>query len=188
MNLLARAADIARSPGDPTVQSTGPSSLGAPDRLAKGLGWFSLALGAVEIFAARDLARVLGMRGYEGLIRAYGAREIAAGMATLTVNPKPGVTSRIAGDALDIVTLLAFLRRDNPRRENVEVALVAVAGITLLDILCQAGLTARHSRESGPGRDYSDRSGFPKGLAAARGVAQVGATQPATGAAPAGVA
>ena len=171
MTLLARAAGIARSPGDPVVQSTGPSSLGAPDQLARGLGWFSFALGAVELLGARQLARALGMRGFEPLIRFYGAREIAAGMATLSVNPTPGVVSRIAGDAIDIVTLLAFLRRDNPQRHNVEVALAAVVGVTLLDILCQAGLSARHSRPSGPGRDFSNRSGFPSGVAAARGAA-----------------
>ncbi|WP_458094789.1 hypothetical protein [Roseomonas sp. WA12] len=168
MNLLARAAGIARSPGDPVVQSSGPSSLGAPDQLARGLGWFSFALGAAELFGARPLARALGMRGFEPLIRFYGAREIVAGMATLSATPQMGVVSRIAGDAIDIITLLAFLRRDNPRRNNVEVALVAVVGVTLLDILCQAGLSARHSRPSGPGRDYSNRSGFPNGVAAAR--------------------
>ncbi|MBP0447822.1 hypothetical protein J8J14_24065 [Roseomonas sp. SSH11] len=165
-------AGIARSPSDPEVQSTGPSSLGASDRLARGLGWFSIGLGALEIFGAERLAWALGLRGREWLIRAFGAREIASGMVSLSANPNPGIASRIAGDALDILVLLSALRRDNPRRENVEAALLAVVGITVLDVICQKGLVARHARPQRGWRDYSNRSGFPKGLAAARGAAQ----------------
>lgn len=171
MNVLARAADITRSPGDPKVLSTGPSSFAAPDQLGRGLGWFSIGLGMVQLFAARSLAHSLGMRGAEGLIRGYGLREIASGMACLSVNPVPGVVSRIAGDAVDIATLLTALP-NNPKRENVQLALLAVIGITALDVLCTSQLTARHGRPSGPGRNYSDRSGFPQGVAAAQGVAR----------------
>ncbi|MBP0446345.1 hypothetical protein J8J14_16345 [Roseomonas sp. SSH11] len=171
--MLARAADITRSPGDPKVLSKGASSsLGASDRLARNLGWFSIGLGVVELVGARRLASLLGMRGAEGLIRAYGAREIAAGMMSLSANPNPGIKSRIVGDAIDIVTLLAALRHGNPRRGNVEVALLAVAGITVLDLICQKGLTSRHARAPGPYRDYRDRSGFPQGVNAARGAAR----------------
>ncbi|MDJ0390130.1 hypothetical protein QMO56_18630 [Roseomonas sp. E05] len=180
MNMLAKAADIARSPGDPKVQSTGPSSLGAADRMARGLGWFSIGLGAAELLAANRVARGLGLEGYEWLIRGYGLREVASGVACLSANPLPGVTSRVAGDGLDILTLLPALRHDNPKRGNAELALLAVAGVTLLDVLCQQGLTRRHARPSGPRRDYRDRSGFPKGLAAARGaVRQAGEARPA---------
>lgn len=170
MNLMVRAADIVRSPGDPKVQATGPSSMGSADQLAKGLGWFSIGLGLVELFAARKLADTLGVRGHETLIRGFGAREVAAGVACLSANPLPGVTSRIAGDALDIATLL-MAQRDNPKRDNVNLALLAVVGVTVLDVLCHQGLSARHAREPGPGRDYSDRSGFPQGVAAARRLA-----------------
>ncbi|WP_237182248.1 hypothetical protein [Roseomonas marmotae] len=169
--MLTRAAEITRFPGDPKVLCTGPSSLGAPDQLARGLGWFSIGLGVLEIFAARSLARSLGMQGAEGLIRGYGVREIASGMACLSVNPVPGVASRIAGDALDIATLAAALP-DNPKRENVQLALLAVLGVTALDILCTTQLRARHGRPAGPGRDYGDRSGFPYGVASARGAAR----------------
>ncbi|MFC7551316.1 hypothetical protein ACFQU7_01900 [Pseudoroseomonas wenyumeiae] len=46
--------------------STGPSSLAAPDQMARGLGWFSIGLGLMELFAARSLARSLGMQGQKG--------------------------------------------------------------------------------------------------------------------------
>jgi hypothetical protein len=185
MNMLARVADVTRSPGDPKVLSSGPSSLGAADRLARSLGWFSIGLGVIELVGARQLARALGMRGLEGLIRGFGAREVAAGMASLSVDSKLGIASRVAGDGLDILTLLAAMRRDNPRRNNVELALLAVIGVTVLDVICWKGLNTRHARPTGPGRDYRDRSGFPKGLAAARGAALRPSTLPGAGTAPA---
>ena len=44
-------SNIARSPGDPKVLHPGPSSLGSADRMAKALGWFSIALGVAELVA-----------------------------------------------------------------------------------------------------------------------------------------
>ena len=80
MNALARIAGVARSPGDPKVIATGPISLTKPDSLARALGWFSLGLGLAELLAAPRITRSLGLRGKERLIRAYGVREIAAGI------------------------------------------------------------------------------------------------------------
>ncbi|WP_376090411.1 hypothetical protein ACE7GA_19785 [Roseomonas sp. CCTCC AB2023176] len=172
MNVMTKAADIVRSPGDPKVETSGPSSLGNSDRLARGLGWFSIALGMTEMIAADRLARALGVRGYEWLIRLFGAREITGGVLSLSANPNVGIASRIAGDALDIAALLAALRRGNPRRGNVEMALIAVIGITALDIACQKGLVARHARPKGQARGYADRTGYPRGIDQARGAAK----------------
>jgi hypothetical protein len=177
MTMLVRAADIARSPGDPKVLETGPSSLGTSDNLAHALGWFSIGLGAVQLLAARRVTEALGMQGHENLIRAYGAREIASGMMCLSANPVPGVASRIVGDALDIATLLAAQGRRNPQQGNVRLALAAVIGITVLDVVCYQALTARHGRSSAPPRDYRDRSGFPQGVAAARAASASGKEQ-----------
>src|SRR5215208_7371781 len=77
-------SNIARSEGDPKVVRSGPSSLSGADRLAKGLGWFSLVLGAAELIAPQRITRALGMEGKEALVRAYGAREIASGMLSLS--------------------------------------------------------------------------------------------------------
>jgi hypothetical protein len=177
MTMLVRAADIARSPGDPKVQETGPSSLGTSDSLARALGWFSIGLGAVQLLAAPRVTEALGLQGHETLVRAYGAREIATGMMCLSTNPVPGVASRIAGDALDIATLLAAQGRDNPRQGNARLALAAVIGITVLDVVCHQALTARHGRPSAPPREYRNRSGFPQGVAAARAAAARGQEQ-----------
>jgi hypothetical protein len=179
-------SNIMRSEGDPEILRTGPSSLGASDRLGKALGWFSIGLGLTELIAPGVITRFLGMQGKEGLVQAYGVREIGAGMMCLSTEKPLGLWSRVAGDGLDMATLLPGLRSDNPKRHNVAVALATVAAVTLLDIAAAQGTTVRHRRPRGQYRSYLDRSGFPKGLQAARGAAKdfrapsgVGPTQPA---------
>jgi hypothetical protein len=172
MTYITSVSNIARSQGDPKVLSTGPSSLDNTDRLARGLGWFSIGLGLTELLAPRALTRWLGMEGHEALVRAYGVREIGAGIMTLSPDKGLGLQSRVAGDALDIATLLAGLRADNPKRDNVAIALAMVLGVTLLDIAGAAGVKKSQSRSDRPARTYRDRSGYPKGLENARGAAR----------------
>jgi len=165
-------SNLVRSKGDPKLVRTGHSSLTSADRLARGLGWFSIALGTVELFAPRRVTRALGMEGRETLVRAYGMREIAAGMMTLSPDKKAGLYGRIAGDGLDIVTLLAELRFGNPRYGSVMAALIMVGGITVLDTIAAQDVALQHDPKRGRRRSYSERSGFPKGLAAVRGAAR----------------
>jgi hypothetical protein len=109
-------SNIVRTEGDPKVLRSGPSSLTAPDRLGKMLGWFSLGLGLIELLAPHRITRALGMQGQEALVRAYGAREISSGMLSLSTEKNLGLWSRVGGDGIDISTLLTALRDDNPRR------------------------------------------------------------------------
>jgi len=53
------------------------------DRLARGLGYFSIALGVAELVAPRAICRAAGLKDLEPVIRGYGAREIATGVAIL---------------------------------------------------------------------------------------------------------
>ena len=163
---------IARSEGDPKIIRTGPSSLGAADRLGKALGWFSFGLGLAELIAPRQITRALGVEGKEALIRAYGAREIAAGILCLSIDKPLGLWNRAAGDGIDIATLVPGLRSDNPKRNNVIIALALVAGVTALDILAAQATTSRHARAGAEPRDYSDRSGYPNGIKKSRGAAR----------------
>jgi hypothetical protein len=164
-------SNIARSKGDPKVLHSGPSSLAAADRMAKALGWFSIALGVTELIAAKRITRALGMEGKETLVRAYGVRELGHGISSLSPDKHVGLWSRVAGDGLDIATLMTAMRHDNPKRDNVAFALAAVLGVMLLDIIGAQGVTARHSRARERPRSYRDRTGFPQGLQAARGAA-----------------
>jgi len=171
MNMLTKLTDKARAPGDPSVLQTGPSSRKPVDNMAQYLGWFSIALGVTELVAARRFTRALGVEGRENIVRAMGAREIAAGITTLSADTKVGMWSRVAGDAVDIGALASAYNDANPKKRNVGLALAAVAGVTMLDIATAQGINARHSRQRGQQRDYRDRSGWPGGIEAARGAA-----------------
>ena len=169
---LTNVTHIARSEGDPRIEHKGPSSLTGPDRLARALGWFSIGLGIAELVAPGRIARTLGLEGKEGLIRAYGARELASAVPTLSIDKQVGLAARIGGDALDLGTLALALSPDNPKRDNAAIATALVLGITLLDIIAYSGTKTVHSRERGAQRDYSDRSGLPRGPGASRGLAR----------------
>lgn len=144
------------------------------ERLATGLGYFSLALGALEVLAPDSVARFLGMRGSETLIRAYGMREIGAGLGILaSQNQSPWVWSRVVGDGLDAATLVPALSEDNPKRGNAAIAMAAVLGAALADVVCAQALTQQNAQQGRKQqravRDYGHRSGYPSGVASARG-------------------
>ena len=169
--MLSQLSNVSRSPGDPKVIETGPSSFKPVDRMGRALGWFSLGLGLTELLAPKVLTRWLGVEGKEGLVRAYGAREIASGIMCLSVNNDYGAYSRVAGDMIDLASLGAAYRDDNPKKGNVGIAIAAVVGITIVDALTGQSIRSLHSRKGEPVRDYSDRSGFPKGVDYSRGKA-----------------
>jgi hypothetical protein len=175
--MLSQLGNISRSPGDPKVIETGPSSLKPADSFGRALGWFSIGLGLTELFAPKKLTSWLGVQGQEGLVRGYGAREIASGIMCLSVNNDYGAWSRVAGDMLDLASLAAAYRDDNPKKGNVGLAIAAVTGITIADALAGQSIRSLHNRKGEPVRDYSDRSGFPKGIGYSRGKASGGAPQ-----------
>ena len=124
------------NPTSTLVTSRPDRSLTTTDRVARGLGWFSLALGAAEIVAPGQLARALGLDGRERLLQAYGGREIGAGIWALSDTPAPAIWSRVAGDLVDLATLAAGARGgDEEQRRRAWIALGVVAGITAVDIL-----------------------------------------------------
>jgi len=175
--MMARASTL--------TDSNPQRSLTTADRVARGLGWFSLGLGLVELVAPGKLARTLGLEGKEGLVRAYGAREVAAGVGALSVDAGPAVWSRVAGDLVDLGTLAVGMRKgDDEQRRYAGYAIAAVVGVTLVDLLVASTLTRQRSRSRGETRDYSDRSGFPGGVATARGAASDFTTPPDLQAAP----
>jgi hypothetical protein len=140
--------------------------------LAQGLGWFSIALGLTEMLAPRSLTRSLGMEGHETLVQAYGLREIATGVGILSSQqPAPWMWGRVGGDALDISSLMPALSDENPQKQNAALALAAVAGVTVLDIVCAQALSSNHGRSRAI-YDYSDRSGLPAEPSAMRGAAR----------------
>ena len=117
-------------------------------RLSRFLGWFSIGIGLYQLLGGRSLARTLGMRRHTGLIRTFGVRELANGAAILA-NPAsaPLLVARVAGDALDLAVLSGTKVYGPRERSNVKWAMAAVAGITLLDIVCAARLSTEDDDE-----------------------------------------
>lgn len=112
-------------------------------KVARGMGWFSIGLGLVEAVAGRGLGRALGMEDQALTFRAFGAREIATGVAILTMEqPRAGMWARVAGDALDLAALGSGMTADNPRKGNLAAALAVVAGVTWIDVWCARRLSS----------------------------------------------
>jgi hypothetical protein len=101
------------------------------------LGLFSIGLGLWEVLAPRSVANRTGVR-YLTVLQMYGLREIAAGIGILSSRRPAGwLWARVAGDVLDIATLLAEVgdaRGDQKRR--LMTSLGAVACVTALDVYC----------------------------------------------------
>jgi hypothetical protein len=142
------------------------------DKLAKTLGYFSIALGATELLAPRALCKAIGLNGLEPVVRAYGAREVATGVAILASHdPAPWIWARVAGDMADIATVATGFQQDNAKRDNNVLALAALAAVTAIDVVCASGLSSEKGGKTAL-TDYSSRSGFPQGLQSARGAAR----------------
>ena len=122
----------------------------AAESLERGLGWFSIGLGAAAIAAPRLVCWLSGLRS-PTLMRLVGTRELAAGVGILTQRDRaPWLWSRVAGDTFDLAALsLAFARRG--RRGRAAVALTAVAGVTVLDVLAAMRLSGSRAGRTVPG-------------------------------------
>src|SRR5947209_1800924 len=115
------------------------------EKLATGLGWFSIGLGLSELLFPGALARFIGVSDDSGtrkLLRFYGLREIGAGVGILTQpTSATWVGSRVAGDLLDIASLgKAMISSDNDRT-RLAASTAAVLGVTALDVYCTGKLS-----------------------------------------------
>jgi len=108
-------------------------------RLSRGLGLFSIGLGAAELAVPARVAALVGIapvRGARPVLRALGAREIVSGAGLLAGGPRRALPfwMRVAGDAVDVGLLLWAARAPRTRRARVIAAVAALAGIAALDI------------------------------------------------------
>src|SRR5215813_10914707 len=114
------------------------------EKIALGLGWFSIGLGVAVIVAPRRLAKLIGVRGdHSGLLTMLGAREITSGIGILT-GRQPNANwmwSRVGGDAIDLALLGAAFRSRRSNRNKLAMATAAVAGVTALDAICSRRLS-----------------------------------------------
>lgn len=124
------------------------------EKLARGLGWFSIGLGLAEVLAPRGIARIAGVRGNTGLIRLFGLREIASGIGIFAQDaqekrPALAVWSRVAGDALDLAALGAAFVSPSSNKGRVAFATANVLAVTALDVLCAGRLSSNHNATTG---------------------------------------
>ena len=122
------------------------------DPLTQFLGWFSIGLGLAEVVAPQAVARLIGVDEDEHstLLRAYGFRELAAGIGILT-RPKPTywMWNRVIGDAIDLASLGKAMRSPDTNKTKLTAATVAVLGVAALDVLCSVSLTSESSPAAG---------------------------------------
>ena len=130
--------------------------------LARGLAVFSIGLGLAELLAPRKVARLIGLPDdHDNLLRALGARELAAGIGIMQGNPGTFLWARVAGDAMDLGLLAAGLNSDRHDRRRLSIAIAAVAGVTALDVLA----ALQHSRDGIEPEwrvDHPDRAGIQR--------------------------
>lgn len=112
-------------------------------RLAKGLGWFSIGLGLTELLYPRAIARISGVsNAHTGLIRLYGVRELASGIAIFSQEkPAGAVWSRVVGDAIDLATLGAAATSPNTNRGRLAFTTANVLAVTALDLVAARQLS-----------------------------------------------
>lgn len=105
-------------------------------KLAKGLGVFSLGLGLTELAAPRTLSRLIGIEPSTTrsvIIRALGAREVAHGVG-IFAKPR-SVWTRLIGDAIDVAFVGFALADCETKRSRLVPAIGALLGVGALDAL-----------------------------------------------------
>jgi hypothetical protein len=170
-----------RSDASSSGTSDAESNLGANkakaalsvENVARGLGWFSIALGAWELLRPRGAADATGSQRSSALIKAYGLRELTTGIGLLTArDPEPWLWARVSGDALDLATLVTDLRSPHAKTRNTAIAIAVVLGVTVIDALCAKAAHDQAQAPQEPPRDYSDRVGMALSPEEMRGTAR----------------
>jgi hypothetical protein len=125
-------------------------------RIALGLGYFSIALGLLEVAVPKRIAGWLGLDGSStarNTLLAFGIRELAAG-GMLLRGPavSTNVWNRVLGDAMDAGALGLALRGSN-RKGAVAGAMAFVGGAMVADWLTARALDKATARTFPVGSD-----------------------------------
>lgn len=115
------------------------------ERLAIGLGVFSIGLGLAQLISPRRVSNAAGMKKDGAMMRLFGAREIVTGLGVLSQRKTARwLWGRVAGDALDLAVLgAAIVSARSRKRSKAVMAAAAVAGVTALDVFCSQRMSAR---------------------------------------------
>jgi len=142
-----------------TSRSSNQSSRAGNDpdeRLANGLGWFSIGLGLAEVVTPGAVANLIGVPDSDknrSLLRFYGMRELAAGVGILSQPRSAGwVWGRVAGDLVDLASLASAMNSHRSEKGRVATATAAVLGVTALDVICAQRLSEKSQGANGYAR------------------------------------
>lgn len=122
------------------------------EKLARGLGWFSIGLGLAEVLAPGGIAKISGVsKKNTGLIRLLGLREIAHGVGIFSQGRRPtgAVWARVVGDALDLACLGAAFASPKTKKGRLAFATANVLAVTALDVLCAQQLSGGEGASEG---------------------------------------
>ena len=113
-------------------------------KLAKGLGYFSIGLGLMELLMPAQVGEMIGVSNrYRAFLPVLGLREIAHGAAILSQQkPTESVWSRVGGDIIDLVYLAAAFAGEENNKNRLTGATIAVLGVTALDVMCAQALSS----------------------------------------------
>ena len=134
-------------------------------QLARSLAFFSLGLGAVELFAPRQLARLIGIdEEHAKTLQMLGLREITSGLGIMQGKPAHFLWSRVAGDIMDLALLGTAMKSERSDQHRLEGAIFAVAAVTVADIVASVLHSRDHTEPAWRDhRPMSSRAGIPRG-------------------------
>jgi uncharacterized membrane protein len=120
-------------------------------RRATGLGWFSIALGALQLAAPSAVAVMVGARirpETRKTMRWVGLREVASGIGILSSRSTQPVWlwARVVGDAMDIALLGKTMSSPKTQHTRTMTALGSVLAVTALDVKSAVELTRHRDR------------------------------------------
>src|SRR5690242_15500212 len=118
-------------------QSRRPGN-GRDERMAAGLGWFSLGLGAAQLTAPGALNRLAGIHDDAAARfaqRLVGVREVGAFAAIMAGRPRPArpLWSRFGGDLMDLALLARAWESKRESAPRLALTIANIAGVTGLD-------------------------------------------------------
>jgi len=114
-------------------------------KVARGLGYFSIALGLGEVLMPRQMGELIGVnQKYRSVLPWLGLREIASGLTILNQQkPTAGVWSRVVGDGIDLAYLGSAFADKTNNKNRLLGATIAVLGVTAADAICAQALSGQ---------------------------------------------
>lgn len=153
-------SDPARSGSAPS-RLLGPRTVSSARTLARGLGWFSIALGLLELLAPRATVQATGAEASRRMVRVRGLRQIVTGVGLVSARkPQGWLWARLGGDAVDAAALAFGLRGDPARRRHAAVSLAAVLGLAAVDAWAAQAARRNSRAQEAFVRDYGQRVGL----------------------------